>query len=89
MQSCVVDNHTTRGLGAIYVKGNNFGIALTNMSFNTAKNGGAFNNNGYMVTGTKTIDGKIYSFRKDGSLVEQEYNNEQTKYTIFGSLQAF
>ena len=29
-----------------------------------------FNNNGFMVTGTKTIDGKIYSFRKDGSLVE-------------------
>ena len=29
-----------------------------------------FNSKGYMVTGTKTIDGKIYSFRKDGSLVE-------------------
>lgn len=29
-----------------------------------------FNEKGYMVTGTKTIDGKIYSFRKDGSLVE-------------------
>lgn len=29
-----------------------------------------FNDKGYMVTGTKTIDGKIYSFRKDGSLVE-------------------
>lgn len=29
-----------------------------------------FNEKGYMVTGTKTIDDKIYSFRKDGSLVE-------------------
>lgn len=29
-----------------------------------------FNAKGYMQTGTKTIDGKIYSFRKDGSLVE-------------------
>ena len=29
-----------------------------------------FNDKGYMVTGTKTINGKIYSFRKDGSLVE-------------------
>ena len=29
-----------------------------------------FNESGYMVTGTKTINGRIYSFRKDGSLVE-------------------
>lgn len=29
-----------------------------------------FDKKGYMVTGTKTIDGRIYSFRKDGSLVE-------------------
>lgn len=29
-----------------------------------------FNDKSYMVTGTKTIDGKIYSFRLDGSLVE-------------------
>lgn len=29
-----------------------------------------FNDKGYMVTGTKTINGKIYSFRADGSLVE-------------------
>ena len=29
-----------------------------------------FNDKGYMVTGTKTINGQIYSFRSDGSLVE-------------------
>lgn len=29
-----------------------------------------FNEKGYMVTGTKTINGKIYSFRSDGTLVE-------------------
>ena len=29
-----------------------------------------FDNKGYMVTGTRTIDGKICSFKKDGSLVE-------------------
>lgn len=29
-----------------------------------------FDKKGYMVTGTKTIGDKIYSFRKDGSLVE-------------------
>lgn len=29
-----------------------------------------FDSKGYMVTGTKTIDGKIYSFRKDGTLVQ-------------------
>ena len=29
-----------------------------------------FNEKGYMVTGTKTINGRIYSFRADGTLVE-------------------
>ena len=28
-----------------------------------------FNDKGYMVTGTKTINGRIYSFGKDGALV--------------------
>lgn len=30
-----------------------------------------FDAKGYMVTGTKTINGKTYSFRKDGSLIEK------------------
>ena len=30
-----------------------------------------FDKKGYMVTGTKTIGDKIYSFRKDGSLIEK------------------
>ena len=88
MQSCVVDNHTTTGLGAIYVKGNNFDISLTNMSFNTAKNGGALyiaGNNANMIdlnliNNTANYGGALYTYGRYPTVSSTNFTNNRAKF---------